>query len=291
MRCDEVGGRFLPSRVYCRWKWTVRFGLLIVPFLVFLSGALLLFLTPNRYRSTTLVELENGPPVNEALELLTERPTLERVIDRLKLNDRWSMDRETLVESLRKTVSAKLVDGTQLVRVTVKWSRNSDARDIADEIPKALLAYLEQVREEKLADQFMEFDRLIAEASDDAEKKAALVVGTEKVHGPDAGASPTSPLARARRASMLADAELERIKALKNAARTDLVASRPRLVVHEQPVITSTPDSPKIGPGLNQWVIKALLVGLLTALLLPYLFELAFPPAKVRPGSRTDDDF
>jgi hypothetical protein len=213
------------------------------------------------------------------------------VIKALKLHERFSMDRETLVDSLRKTVSVKRVEATNLVRVTVKWSRNSDARDIAEQIPKALMVYLSQVREDQLADHFMEFDRLIAEAYDDAEEKAALVAGTEKVHGTATDVPPTSALARARRASMLADAELERIKALKNAARTDLVASRPRLVVHEQPVITMTPDSPKIGPGLNQWVIKALLGGLLTALLLPYLFELAFPPAKARPGSTANDDF
>lgn len=57
----EIRGRFLPSRVYSRWKWTVRFGLLIVPFLSFLAGGLTLYLTPGTYRSTTLIELENGP--------------------------------------------------------------------------------------------------------------------------------------------------------------------------------------------------------------------------------------
>jgi hypothetical protein len=28
---NEITGRFLPSRAYGRWKWAVRFGLLIVP--------------------------------------------------------------------------------------------------------------------------------------------------------------------------------------------------------------------------------------------------------------------
>ena len=289
MKCDDLGGRFLPSRVYCRWKWTVRFGLLVVPFLIFLSGALLLYLTPNRYRSTTLVELENGPQVREVLALITERPTLERVIEQLKLTERFSLDRETLVESLRQSLNAKQVEGTNLIRVTVRQSRNSDARDIAEQIPKSLMAYLENAREQQLADRFTQFNRLIQEASDDAEEAAALVSRTEKIDG--SGEPPSSSLARARRASMLADAELERLKALKNAARTDLVASRPRLVVHEEPVIATTPDSPKIGPGLNQRAIKALLGGLLTALLLPYLFELAFPPAKARQESPANDDF
>jgi|GEM_PF-5355183 len=44
MDADEITGRFLPSRVYCRWKWTVRAGLTVVPMLVLLGGGLVLFL-------------------------------------------------------------------------------------------------------------------------------------------------------------------------------------------------------------------------------------------------------
>lgn len=61
----EIRGRFLPSRVYSHWKWTVRFGLLLIPFLSFLAGGLTSTSPRAPYRSTPLIELENGPELHE----------------------------------------------------------------------------------------------------------------------------------------------------------------------------------------------------------------------------------
>ena len=88
MSSTEIRGRFIPSRVYNRWKWTVRFGLLLIPFLIFLCGGLLLFLTPSKYSSTTLIELENGPPPQECMELLKSRGILDLVSEHLELTKR-----------------------------------------------------------------------------------------------------------------------------------------------------------------------------------------------------------
>ena len=84
MSSTETSGRFLPSRIYSRWKWAIRFGLLLVPFLILLSGGITLFLSPNKYRSVTLFGLENGPPPQEIVELVKSRSVLARVVDRLQ---------------------------------------------------------------------------------------------------------------------------------------------------------------------------------------------------------------
>ena len=72
MSSTETSGRFLPSRIYSRWKWAIRFGLLLVPFLILLSGGI------------TLFGLENGPPPQEIVELVKSRSVLARVVDRLQ---------------------------------------------------------------------------------------------------------------------------------------------------------------------------------------------------------------
>ncbi|RYD28072.1 MAG: hypothetical protein EOP87_20210, partial [Verrucomicrobiaceae bacterium] len=66
----RLAGRFLPSRVYARWKWTVRFGLSALPLILFLAGAFTLYLSPARYRSTAVFEYLGSRSPAEAAALL-----------------------------------------------------------------------------------------------------------------------------------------------------------------------------------------------------------------------------
>ena len=291
MKPMEVRGRFLPSRIYSRWRWTVRTGLLLVPLLVFLSGALILYLSPNRYKSTTLIELENGPPVSETLELLGARPVLERVIERFELTHRLELDREALIEVLQKATRTWLVPDTRMIRITATHTQKDIAREIAEGIPLALIDYLGTLARERGGEKAAEFELLIRQARDIAEEHSARVVNLEKVHGSEEGGDAAVPLDRARRALLLADAEIERLQAMKSAALIEKVNHLPRLLVHEQPLIAAQPFQPAMGPDLNETVVKSLLAGLLFALLVPYLLELAFPPRKAALSATQDEEF
>jgi hypothetical protein len=56
----------------------------------------------------------------------------------------------------------------------------------------------------------------------------------------------------------------------------------PKLTVHSEPTISGSPISPKFCDELGELAIVSLVSGLVAALLLPYLMELAFPPRRGR---------
>lgn len=282
MSSTEIRGRFLPSRVYNRWKWTVRFGLMLVPFVMLLSGGIEVYLSASKYRSGVLFGLENGPPPKEIVELVESRSVLDRVVDYLKLGDRWSVDRDTAMRTLKENMTARVVPDTRLVEVKVTHIDKGDARDAAAQIPVSLKEHLtEAVRRENAA-KAGEIDTLIREATDAAEEKATALATLEKVHGPK---PEDSALAvkhqRASRQSLLADAEVERLRNLRSACLTENLDELPKLTVHSGPVISDMPVNPK-GGDLGELALRCLITGLLSALLLPYLMELAFPPGQDR---------
>lgn len=284
----EIRGRFLPSRVYNRWKWTVRFGLLLVPFLIFLSGGLILFLTPSKYRSTALFSLENGPPPQEIAKLITSRGILDRVVERLQLGNRLNVDRDTAMSIVDESTTVKVVPNTRMVEITVTLTDKIQARDVADQVPVSLKDYLLEVSQKQNQAKAGELDMLIREASDAAEEKASAVANLEKVHGTNPADAPVvTTLERARRSALLADAEVERLGILRSECLAGNLDTLPQLNVHSAPVISNSPFSPKAGPELNTLTAQSLIAGLMAALLLPYLMELAFPPRK-EPEPDTD---
>ena len=105
------------------------------------------------------------------------------------------------------------------------------------------------------------------------------MVNLEKLHGANpSDAAVVTTHERAHRISMLADAEVERLKNLKSACLTENLNAMPQVHIHTAPVISNSTHSPKMGEELNHLALQSLIAGLLTALLLPYLLELAFPP-------------
>ena len=70
---NRLAGRFLPSRVYARWKWTVRCGLCVVPLILFLAGSVVVYLQPGRYQSTTVFKYTGERPAAEVVALALSR--------------------------------------------------------------------------------------------------------------------------------------------------------------------------------------------------------------------------
>ena len=279
MTAPEIHGRFLPSRVYHRWKWAVRLGLLVIPFLILLSGGLSLYLSPNKYRSTMLFSIDQGPPPTELVQLVKSRNILDRTTKSLELHNRWNVDNETAQTIIRENTTAKIVPGTELIEVTVTLIKNTDARDIAESLPRNLHTDLIEASRKETQAKANEIASLIERSADTARETAAVVANLEKVHGaPPADNAAATMLERARRDSLLADAEVERLRALHTARLTEDIDSLPSLRIHSAPVMSATPHSPKMGPELNQLALQSLGWGLLAALLLPYLLELAIPP-------------
>lgn len=289
MTPPEIHGRFLPSRVFSRWKWTVRFGLLIVPLLVFLSGGLVLFLSPNVYRSSCLFSHQNGPPPGEIVELLKSDKVLGIVVNNLELTEKLDLDSQNCTDILRESIKIRLVPDTRLLEISTDFRNKQLARDITGETPTALDQHLSQAAQEQFVFQIAEMKNILNDARDTAEEQAValnrlLTTHAESLDEPVVATATE----RARRATLLADAEVERIQALIRTSKAERPGRLPHLTVHSDSKISEAPVDPRVGPDLNQLVVRSLIAGLLASLLLPYLLELAFPPRFSRPKTRPE---
>ena len=279
MNSPEIDGRFLPSRVYHRWKWAVRFGLLVIPFLMLLSGGLTLFLSPNKYRSSAVFSIDQGPAPLEVVELVKSSNILGRVTRGLELHNRWYMDTETAQEIIRGITTAKILPETLLVEITVTHTNKTDARDIAQMLPESLHAELVETSRKQTKAKADEIALLVERSSDSARETAAVVANLEKFHGAvPVDMAAATVLERARRTSHFADAEVVRLRALHTSRLTEDIDSLPSLQFHSRPTIGDSAFSPKKGSELNLLILQSLGWGLLVALLMPYLSELVFPP-------------
>ena len=288
METAHVHGRFLPSRVFSRWKWTVRFGLLIVPLVLFLAGSLQIYFRPSRYLSQTVFEITKGPSLRETEELLRSENVLSRASEKLELPRRLELDRDNCVAGIRKNLETRILKDTRMIRLEVTMHRNVHARDLAEEIPRSLVGYLAESMIAQSERKVAELERLATAEADRARELSNKWIKLEEVHGKnpaDPGAA--TAIERARRAALAAELEVERLGSLKQAERTHLIDQLPRLVVHTEARISSTPLTPKSGEEMGRLVVTCLAWALAAALLLPYLFELAFPPA-ARPQKTPD---
>lgn len=282
MNEDVTTNRFHPSRVYARWKWTLRACLTLLPALSMLIGGITLFLTPGRYMSRTVFEIVNGPAPGEVAQLAASREVLERVVSSLRLAEVFDVDRETVLQILRQQTRSAVIPGTRMIRVETELVRAAQARDVADELPDSIVAHLSSIRHDIARNKAAEMDELIRIASDEAEERAKSLANLTRIHG-NAGTAPEADVlvGRAKRQSILADAELERLRDLKNHYLSDEIESRPRLVVHEEPVIAcAIGSSRESAPELGWIVVRAILQSLAAALLLPYLLEWVFPRSR-----------
>ncbi len=274
----EIRGRFLPSRVYSRWLWTVRFGLMVVPLLVFLSGGLILYLTPNEYQSVVLFEVEDGPEPDEVVALVRSNEVISRTEGLLGLNERLNLDRETAARELLSGVRVYAEKRTGMVRLEVTHRNKEIAKEVAAELPPQLMAYLLENVESVKVGKIRDWDSLILEARDEAEDRAVVLAKLERVHGSEPGGAERAKVERARRASILSDGEVERLSAMKFSALAAGINEKPHLLIHTAPKISQTPVNPKMKGELNELAVTSLIAGLICALSLPYLMELAFPP-------------
>lgn len=274
----EDQGRFLPSRTYSRWRWTVRFGLMTVPFVTLIFGLIELYLTPNQYQSTCVFSIPHGPQPDEIVTLASSRAVVGRVVDRLGLQKTIDCDKETAIGAVIKNLRLEVIPGTQRIELTSEFSNKESARDIAEEIPKSVLQHLSEGLEKDLAMRIGKLAHLIQDATDVADEKSADLAKVQKIHEGSTDESVRQIVDRAKRASILADSEVERLQSLMANEKLSNFSSLPRLDIATAPVIGDHASSPDVAKELGDLFAKSLVFGLIAALALPYLFELAFPP-------------
>jgi hypothetical protein len=274
----QLAGRFLPSKVYARWKWTVRFGLFGVPLILFLVGGFVLYLAPTKYESKAVFEYRGSRTPAEAAALLKSRNVQVAVCDTLELTKRLDCDKESVVEVLTKNTETKVDPSTGQVEVVVTHTQKELARDIAAELPKALDRYESALALNAISRRLEAAKRAVVSAEDEAAVKRKAFAQLISVRGEQ----PVEPLSKL-------DLDASRIdweQAQRHAADMRTLVAEIGLelesvgkfaTVHSDPIIPMSPTGKKSEDPIGEVTLEALGYGLLFALLVPYLFELVYP--------------
>lgn len=281
----RLSGRFLPARVYARWTWAVRFGLLAVPLVLLLSGGLVLYLTPNRYESTAEFEYVGQRSPRVAAALLKSRNVTDLVIGQLGLRERQHLDFDTLTELITSNMDARADETTGLIELKVTHTQKDLARDLAAELPMALERYEKSVATAAIQRRIDAIKQSLNELEEEvSEKRQALrrLIEVRGTHAPDT--IPQLDLDAARGAWEYAQHRAFDRQAQLADAQRELSDLGHWVAIHTQPQIAQSPVGKKFDESLGALILQGIVVGLAVALLLPYLLELAIPHRRRPPA-------
>ncbi|MES2476045.1 MAG: hypothetical protein V4640_09705 [Verrucomicrobiota bacterium] len=275
---NRLAGRFLPSRVYARWVWTVRSCLGMLPVILFLSGALTLYLSAGRFKSSTTFEYLGQRSLADVAALLESSNLLEGIHDSLDLTKRLGVDQETATTILRESTEIRLIPATRQMQVEVVMTPAELSRDVAAEFPKALDAYEISLAEKAIHQRIAHAERDVISAEDSAamaEKDLARLVSLRGEANGDALAQLDVDTARA--AWSHANTQLLEARSLVENLNRELASPGTWVALHSIPQIASTAVGPETEDTLGWVVLRSFGIGLVCALAIPYLLELAFP--------------
>jgi hypothetical protein len=282
---NRLAGRFLPSRVYARWRWSVRFGLVALPLILFFAGSIVVYLTPSRYRSTAVFEYLGKRTPAEAMALLKSQAVISRVVSDLKLSGRFEVDSDTAARIVSRQMKVSAEPGTGLITLRTTALNRELARDLAVALPEALDSYEKSRAATELENRAAVESQLAREAEDIAVEKRKELTQWLRVHGDAAiQAIDQLDLDELRGDWEHAVQRVREANDRRSSIDNELAAWKSVIAVHTQPMISQNPVGKGSANPLGRVVLEALVSGLVFALAVPYLLEFAFP--RRRPASR-----
>lgn len=275
---NRLAGRFLPSRVYARWKWTVRCGLCAVPLILFLAGSVVVYLQPNRYQSTAVFKYSGERPAAEVVALLKSRSLFDRVCEQTAMPQTLEIPQDTAFEMMSHLVKTQVDPASGMIEVKVTHTFKEVARDLAAGLPKALDDYEAGIAERELNDRRTLLRQSLIEAEDEAEFKGKFLSKLISVRGE----TPADPAARVDLDAARADWENVRKRVLENEMKERTLAEsskerRKWVEVISEPQISDSPVEAEGDETMAAVILRSLGTGLGLALVVPYLLELLFP--------------
>jgi len=283
----RLAGRFLPSRVYARWKWTVRFGLSALPLILLLSGSIVLYLTPSRYQSTIVFEYLGKRPVADVAALLKTGKVINLAADELKLTELMGMDPGSVKEVVARDLRVKIERGTNFIELKVTDIRKEGARDLAEGMVNALAAFEKSIATSEIKLRQNELREAERDAEDQAEEKLKDLTKLVRMTGGAATDALSQLEIDAARGDW--DAARQQVRELQNQSRQaerELANPGKWVTIFSSPSLS--PTAVKSKNTLDEIILSSLAIGLGFALLVPYLLELAFPqvyrPKHTKPG-------
>lgn len=283
----RLAGRFLPSRVYARWTWTVRSGLCAVPLILFLAGGLALYLKPKRYASTVEFEYLGSRPLVEVEALLKSRNVLQDAVRDNELAKVLGADMDTAVDVASGSLKTQLDPVSGMFKVTVTLTLKEMARDLAASLPGSLEEYEIELASQETSvrlDAAEKFLKGFEEDTDDRQQILSKIIATR-------GEQAADSIGRLDVDAARSDWEYSHERLLEARSRVmeikrELEYPRKWVTIHSQPQISQNAIDDKGEELFGVLVLRALGTGLAFALAVPYLLELAFPRRHSRQPAR-----
>jgi capsular exopolysaccharide synthesis family protein len=145
-----------------------RYGIILLTLLlVFMTAAVITYVMPKKYESSATIEVKpksvgqspfeggNSPSYGASpmtaqffgteFEKIKSSNSLAKVVEKLELVNKWSVDKETAIRILKGIVSTQNIRGTDLISITVRHTDKEDARNVTAEVARAYKAYRTEI--------------------------------------------------------------------------------------------------------------------------------------------------
>lgn len=175
-----------------------RYGIILLTLLlVFMTAAVITYVMPKKFESEATFEIKPRTPGLAVLganntelsgarsmtaqffgtefEIIKSRNCLEKVVENLNLQSRWSVDKETALAILKGIVNTQNIRGTDLISIRVRHTSKEDARDIAEEVARAYKTYREGLERKDEETQLAKLRKAVQAQEDKVEERRKVL--------------------------------------------------------------------------------------------------------------------
>ncbi|MFK7851178.1 MAG: GumC family protein [Akkermansiaceae bacterium] len=173
-----------------------RYGIILLTLLlVFMTAAVITYVMPKKFQSTATIEVKprgrtidplgqisqgTMPKMTQQFfgtefEKIKSRKSLVKVVDNLDLVNRWGIDKEGCLGTLKGIVNTQNIRGTDLISITVRHTDKEDARDITAEVARAYKEYRTELEGKNLEKGINELRKAVRAQEDKVEESRKIL--------------------------------------------------------------------------------------------------------------------
>jgi len=180
-----------------------RYGIILLTLLlVFMTAAVITYVMPKKFESEAIIEVKPRDMGDSAIgminrsssqmtpqffgtefEKIKSRNSLSKVVEKLELPNKWSVDRETSLQILKGIVNTQNIRGTDLISIRVRHTNKEDARDITSEVAKAYKAYRMQIEGRDTERNLYELNKAVRDQEDKVEERRKVLATIVRTKG------------------------------------------------------------------------------------------------------------
>lgn len=273
--------------MFKRFWWLFPVCLITGPLLGLLVGGVIAYITPKQYESSATIQVReidsaavaagrthhsgSSSFIATELEVIRAPGTLDIAIDQLDLTSRWSMDRAQVTEQLRKAITTRNIEGTDLIDIRVRAFSPQDAREIAEAVSEAYRTRRQELASRRTDTAMAELRQAIFSQEDLVEEKRKILLQVTQAKAAEfqdeeqeeAVAHADYAVDEAKSELKAAQALLEQLKVKRVSEEMQSKLGGDSVIVHAEPVESMVPAAPNVTLLLMLGAAGGLLLGIL----------------------------